>query len=145
MRFMPTQETGSGGRFESLVSAGYPVCPHCDRNMTVRQLTPSPVASDADDVVYGCADCGTQETRTVKRVRPDRRLPDSSSQARVPRRANMKDGGSFRPLPQLDCFDCQKPMRVLTFFPMSNGMRDLSYKCEVCGKITCIVHKPEDR
>ena len=56
----------------------------------------------------------------------------------------MNDRGPIRPLPKLDCPDCTKPMRVLTFMPMSNGMRDLTYKCEVCNRVTGVVHKPED-
>jgi len=64
---MSTQETGPGGRFESPLSAGNPVCPHCHRSMSVRQLTPSLVAPDVDEVVYGCTDCGTGETRAVRR------------------------------------------------------------------------------
>ena len=60
----------------------------------------------------------------------------------------MNDGGISsplsQPLPKIDCPDCKKPMRVLTFAPIGNGMRDLSYKCEACGKITGVVHKPED-
>jgi hypothetical protein len=59
--------------------------------------------------------------------------------------AGMNDGGPSHPLPKLACPDCKQPMRVLTFIPMSDGMRDLSYKCEVCGKVTGVVHKPEDR
>ena len=64
---MSMQETGSRDRFESPVSGGYPVCPHCNRRMTVRQLMPSLIATDVDDVLYGCTDCGSAETRSVKR------------------------------------------------------------------------------
>ena len=45
----------------------HPPCPRCGRGMTVRQVTPVMFASGMDDVVYGCADCGTQTKRTVKR------------------------------------------------------------------------------
>jgi hypothetical protein len=35
--------------------------------MTVRQVTPVLFASGLDDVVYGCARCGAELKRTVKR------------------------------------------------------------------------------
>ena len=57
----------------------------------------------------------------------------------------MNDGGISHPLPKLNCPDCKLPMRVLALAPASDGLRDLSYKCEMCGKITSVVHKPEDR
>ena len=44
-----------------------PSCPRCGRVMTVRQVTPLMFASSVDEVVYGCADCGTEAKRTVKR------------------------------------------------------------------------------
>jgi hypothetical protein len=57
----------------------------------------------------------------------------------------MSDNGPTKPLPKLECDECKKPMRVLTFTPASNGLWDLSYKCDQCGRITGVVHKPEDR
>ena len=36
--------------------------------MTVKQVTPVLFASNMDDVVYGCEDCGTALKRTVKRT-----------------------------------------------------------------------------
>lgn len=45
----------------------YPVCPECQRRMTVKSVTPVLFASGIDDVVYGCEDCGTEAKRTVKR------------------------------------------------------------------------------
>jgi hypothetical protein len=35
--------------------------------MIVRQATPLMFTTDIDEVVYGCADCGTRAKRTVKR------------------------------------------------------------------------------
>jgi uncharacterized Zn finger protein len=63
---MSTQESGPRDRFASPVSGEYPVCPHCNRSMTVRQLTPSLLGPDIDDVVYRCPNCGSVETRAVK-------------------------------------------------------------------------------
>ena len=36
--------------------------------MVVRQVTPLLFASELDDVVYGCEECGTELKRTVKRT-----------------------------------------------------------------------------
>ena len=36
--------------------------------MTVKQVSPLLFASNMDDVVYGCEDCGTEIKRTVKRA-----------------------------------------------------------------------------
>jgi hypothetical protein len=44
-----------------------PSCPRCGRSMSVRQAAPLMFASDIDEVVYGCAGCGTQAKRTIKR------------------------------------------------------------------------------
>jgi transposase-like protein len=63
---MSMQETGSRGFIESPVSGEYPVCHRCNRSMTVRQLTPSLLGPDVDDVVYRCTDCGSVVTRAVK-------------------------------------------------------------------------------
>lgn len=45
-----------------------PECPECKRRMTVKQVSPLLFASNMDDVVYGCEDCGTEIKRTVKRA-----------------------------------------------------------------------------
>jgi DNA-directed RNA polymerase subunit RPC12/RpoP len=45
----------------------YPACPKCQRRMTIKQVTPVLFASNIDDVVYGCEDCGTEIKRSVKR------------------------------------------------------------------------------
>ena len=55
----------------------------------------------------------------------------------------MNNSRPSSPLPKLPCQDCKQPMRVLTFVPASNGFWDLSYKCDQCGEITGVVHKPE--
>jgi RNase P subunit RPR2 len=44
-----------------------PACPKCQRPMTVKQVMPVLFASDIDDMVFGCAECGTEMKRTVKR------------------------------------------------------------------------------
>jgi len=44
-----------------------PSCPRCTRKMTVKQVSPVLFASNVDDVVYGCEDCGTRIKRTVRR------------------------------------------------------------------------------
>jgi hypothetical protein len=36
--------------------------------MTVKQVAPVLFASNMDDVIYGCASCGTEAKRTVKRA-----------------------------------------------------------------------------
>ena len=36
--------------------------------MTVKQVTPVLFASELDDVIYGCEECGTEVKRTVKRT-----------------------------------------------------------------------------
>ena len=45
----------------------HPHCPQCQRSMTVKQVMPVLFASDLDDMVYGCEDCGTEVKRTIKR------------------------------------------------------------------------------
>jgi hypothetical protein len=44
-----------------------PDCPGCNRPMTLRQVSPVLSASDIDDAVYGCAACGAETKRSVKR------------------------------------------------------------------------------
>jgi hypothetical protein len=46
-------------------------CPHCGNRMVVRAVTPLPFeggaeCSDLDDITYGCVQCGTTLTRTVR-------------------------------------------------------------------------------
>jgi DNA-directed RNA polymerase subunit RPC12/RpoP len=46
-------------------------CPHCGNRMVVKAVTPVPVdgsedRSDLDDITYGCVQCGTTLTRTVR-------------------------------------------------------------------------------
>jgi DNA-directed RNA polymerase subunit RPC12/RpoP len=52
-------------------------CPHCGHRMVVRAVTPVPLpvpldgdaeSSDLDDITYGCVQCGTTMTRTVRTV-----------------------------------------------------------------------------
>jgi hypothetical protein len=45
-----------------------PVCPQCQRRMTVKQVSPVLFATELDDVIYGCEDCATEAKRTVKRA-----------------------------------------------------------------------------
>jgi hypothetical protein len=47
---------------------GHPRCPSCQLVMTVRQVLPVMFATDVDEVVYGCRDCGTELKSTVKRA-----------------------------------------------------------------------------
>ena len=42
-------------------------CPQCKRQMIVKQLSPIMRSADLDEVVYGCADCGTEIKRTEAR------------------------------------------------------------------------------
>jgi predicted RNA-binding Zn-ribbon protein involved in translation (DUF1610 family) len=47
-------------------------CPHCGNRMVVRTVTPVPLdggtagSDDLDDITYGCVQCGTTMTRTVR-------------------------------------------------------------------------------
>jgi predicted RNA-binding Zn-ribbon protein involved in translation (DUF1610 family) len=46
-------------------------CPQCGNRMVVRAVTPVPLendtaSSDLDDITYGCVQCGTTMTRTVR-------------------------------------------------------------------------------
>ena len=66
---MSTQERGpSSGGLPPLLGKKNPPCPSCERRMTVKQVTPVLFASELDDVIYGCEDCGTEVKRTVKRT-----------------------------------------------------------------------------
>jgi hypothetical protein len=44
-----------------------PPCPKCARAMTVKQVMPVLFATNVDDVVFGCEDCGTEVKHSVKR------------------------------------------------------------------------------
>jgi hypothetical protein len=57
----------SGGPLPSRSSKN-PPCPTCERRTTVKQVTPLLFASELDDVIYGCEECGTEVKRTVKRT-----------------------------------------------------------------------------
>jgi transposase-like protein len=46
---------------------------------------------------------------------------------------------------ELHCPDCKNPMRVRTVLPMFDGLWDLSFECDQCGKASSVVQKPEDR
>jgi predicted RNA-binding Zn-ribbon protein involved in translation (DUF1610 family) len=46
-------------------------CPQCGNRMVVRAVTPLPFEGNAegsnlDDITYGCVQCGTTLTRTVR-------------------------------------------------------------------------------
>jgi DNA-directed RNA polymerase subunit RPC12/RpoP len=48
-------------------------CPHCGNRMVVKAVTPVPLDGDAarstlDDITYGCIQCDTTLTRTVRSV-----------------------------------------------------------------------------
>jgi hypothetical protein len=58
----PPRPAGPKGR------AVHPDCQKCGRRMTVKQVAPVLFASNMDDVVYGCEDCGTETKRTIKRT-----------------------------------------------------------------------------
>jgi DNA-directed RNA polymerase subunit RPC12/RpoP len=68
---MSTQEMPSSGApprsAKPGTSGGNPVCPRCQRRMTVKQVSSVLFATDVDDVVYGCDKCGTEDKRTVRR------------------------------------------------------------------------------
>ena len=61
----------SGGARRPLrpkASASHPACPKCRRRMTVKLVAPVLFASNLDDVMFGCEECGTEAKRTVKRT-----------------------------------------------------------------------------
>jgi DNA-directed RNA polymerase subunit RPC12/RpoP len=46
-------------------------CPHCGNRMVVRAVTPVPLEGEAkcsnlEDITYGCVQCGTTLTRTLR-------------------------------------------------------------------------------
>ena len=57
-----------GGPDARPTRASRPLCPQCQRRMTVKQMSPVLFASDLDDVVYGCEECATEAKRTIKRA-----------------------------------------------------------------------------
>lgn len=65
---MPTQDPASMRTGTPRAGGVHPNCPQCQRSMTVKQVTPVLFASDLDDIVFGCSDCGTESKRTVKRA-----------------------------------------------------------------------------
>ena len=62
----PTMRMGTGAGLRA-GKVEHPNCPTCQRAMTVKQVTPVLFASDLDEMVYGCEDCGAEVKRTVKR------------------------------------------------------------------------------
>ncbi len=60
-------QASSGGEPPSSAQPKPPVCPRCERRMSVKQVTPVLFASNLDDVLYACTRCGTEAKRTVKR------------------------------------------------------------------------------
>jgi len=57
----------------------------------------------------------------------------------------MNDSVPSTLVPEMDCPDCEKPMRVRTLSTMLNGLWDLLFECDHCGKSLGTLHKPEDR
>ena len=67
---MQQQSSSAGGppqSGEKLLRSKNPICPTCQRRMTVKQVTPVLFASGMDDMIFGCEGCGTEAKRTVKR------------------------------------------------------------------------------
>ena len=64
----PQQQFSASNEREPLSETAGPDCPQCHGTMTVRQLSPAVSASDVDEVVYGCARCGTELKRDIKRT-----------------------------------------------------------------------------
>jgi hypothetical protein len=46
----------------------YPDCPKCRGMMKVKQLSPAVSACNVDEMIYGCARCGTELKRDIKRT-----------------------------------------------------------------------------
>jgi len=70
---MSMQDTPSSGRPPPRsggpkAPSPHPDCPKCQRRMTIKQVAPVLFASNIDDIVYGCEDCGTEIKRSVKRA-----------------------------------------------------------------------------
>jgi hypothetical protein len=57
----------------------------------------------------------------------------------------MNDSTRSKLVPELHCPDCKRPMRVLTLLPTFDELWDLSFKCDQCGKVSGVTHKPEER
>ena len=62
------QFTSSSDQLSLRKDKSNPDCPQCNREMTVKQVSPVLFATDLDDVIYGCAACGAELKRTVKRT-----------------------------------------------------------------------------
>jgi RNase P subunit RPR2 len=62
------EQIQSGGATSAGPASERPNCPKCSRPMGVKQVMPVLFASDLDDVLFGCAECGTEAKRTVKRA-----------------------------------------------------------------------------
>jgi RNase P subunit RPR2 len=65
---MSMQEMPPSGRSGVPAKGKNPICPQCRHRMTVKQVAPVLFASEMDDIVYGCEECGTETKRTVKRI-----------------------------------------------------------------------------
>ena len=63
----------------------------------------------------------------------------------IGKEADVNGGAASKSVPDMLCPDCKKSMRVLTLLPALNGLWDLSYKCDQCGKVSDVVHRPEDK
>jgi hypothetical protein len=61
------QQFTAGGYMPPPKANPHPDCPGCNHPMTVRQVSPMLFACDIDDVVYGCARCGAETKRSVRR------------------------------------------------------------------------------
>jgi ribosomal protein L37AE/L43A len=44
-----------------------PHCPKCQGGMSVKQVSPVLFASDFDEMIYRCDECGAEIKRTVRR------------------------------------------------------------------------------
>ena len=68
MQEMPPNGQPPQGGAVRAPKAKYPLCPKCQRRMTVKHVAPVLFATGLDDVVYGCEECGTETKKTVKRA-----------------------------------------------------------------------------
>jgi ribosomal protein L37AE/L43A len=66
---MPQHQAMSSGHDKSIIVAksDMPVCPACQRVMTVRQFMPSTSMIAVGETVYVCESCGTEAHRTARR------------------------------------------------------------------------------
>ena len=42
-------------------------CPSCGGRMPIKSVEPAPFAAELDEVTHGCAPCGTELVRTIRR------------------------------------------------------------------------------